>query len=166
MEITQRLLEVINEHTGVDVNIKSRKREVVEMRSLYFNVLKELRPNISLSSIGKSVNLNHATVIHSLNKYEMYERFNSNFKALKRKIILELIENKLFISEENPELIKKLNLKIIELENENEKLKENKEVEYKIIKELTQLLIDTKGTDKHQLLKIRLDALYQMNKIK
>ena len=108
MEITKRLLEVINEHTGVDVNIKSRKREVIEMRLLYFNVLKELRPNISLSSIGESVNLNHATVIHSLNKYEMYERFNSNFKALKRKIILELIENKLFTSEENPELIKKL----------------------------------------------------------
>ena len=30
MEITKRLLEVITENTGVDVNIKSRKREIVE----------------------------------------------------------------------------------------------------------------------------------------
>jgi hypothetical protein len=52
MEITQRLKEIIKQETNTDIDIRTRKRETVEMRSLYCNVLKQLKPNKTLQAIG------------------------------------------------------------------------------------------------------------------
>jgi len=148
MEITTRLQEVINDYTGVDVVAKSRKREIIEMRSLYFDILKDLEPNKTYSSIGESVNVDHSTVIHSLNKYNMYEKFSPNLKAIRKKVIgafrVESLE---------------------QLEVVYEEVKETKKT-FEIIEQLNQLLIDTEGTEKNYLLQVRLEAFYDMNKIK
>jgi hypothetical protein len=141
MEITKRLLEVITENTGIDVTVKTRKRETIEMRSLYCSVLKDLEPNKTLKAIGESLNLDHSTIVHSLSKYEMYERFSPDLKTMRKRIIS--------------------NFKEVE-EEESKEIKKN----YKIIDQLNQLLIDTEGSETNYLLRIRLEALYEMNRIK
>jgi hypothetical protein len=140
MEITKRLLEVITENTGIDVTVKTRKRETIEMRSLYCSVLKDLEPNKTLKAIGESLNLDHSTIVHSLSKYEMYERFSPDLKTMRKRIISNFKE----------------------VEEESKEIKKN----YKIIDQLNQLLIDTEGTETNYLIRIRLEALYEMNRIK
>jgi hypothetical protein len=140
MEITKRLLEVITENTGIDVTVKTRKRETIEMRSLYCSVLKDLEPNKTLKAIGESLNLDHSTIVHSLSKYEMYERFSPDLKTMRKRIISNFKE----------------------VEEETKEIKKN----YKIIDQLNQLLIDTEGSETNYLLRIRLEALYEMNRIK
>jgi chlorite dismutase len=140
MEITKRLLEVITENTGIDVTVKTRKRETIEMRSLYCSVLKYLEPNKTLKAIGESLNLDHSTIVHSLSKYEMYERFSPDLKTMRKRIISNFKE----------------------VEEEAKETKKN----YKIIDQLNQLLIDTEGSETNYLLRIRLEALYEMNRIK
>jgi chlorite dismutase len=140
MEITKRLLEVITENTGIDVTVKTRKRETIEMRSLYCSVLKDLEPNKTLKAIGESLNLDHSTIVHSLSKYEMYERFSPDLKTMRKRIISNFKE----------------------VEEEAKEIKMN----YKIIDQLNQLLIDTEGSETNYLLRIRLEALYEMNRIK
>jgi hypothetical protein len=140
MEITKRLLEVITENTGIDVTVKTRKRETIEMRSLYCSVLKDLEPNKTLKAIGESLNLDHSTIVHSLSKYEMYERFSPDLKTMRKRIISNFKE----------------------VEEEAKEIKKN----YKIIDQLNQLLIDTEGTETNYLLRIRLEAFYEMNRIK
>jgi hypothetical protein len=140
MEITKRLLEVITENTGIDVTVKTRKRETIEMRSLYCSVLKDLEPNKTLKAIGESLNLDHSTIVHSLSKYEMYERFSPDLKTMRKRIISNFKE----------------------VEEESKEIKNY----YKIIEHLQCLLTDTEGTETNYLLLIRLEALYEMNRIK
>ena len=138
MEITKRLLEVITENTGIDVTVKTRKRETIEMRSLYCSVLKDLEPNKTLKAIGESLNLDHGTIIHSLSKYEMYEKFSPDLKTIRKRIIGNFRE----------------------VEEETKEIKNN----YKIIDQLQHLLTDTEGTEANHYLQIRLEAFYFMNK--
>ena len=55
MEITQRLKDIIKQETNTDIDIRTRKREVIELRSLYCNVLKQLKPNKTLQAIGDTL---------------------------------------------------------------------------------------------------------------
>jgi len=70
MEITQRLKEIIKQETNTDIDIRTRKRETVELRSLYCNVLKELKPNkrnVNLIEVIYYVkNLHPSKLVYSL----------------------------------------------------------------------------------------------------
>jgi len=169
MEITQRLKEIIKQETNTNIDIRTRKRQTVEMRSLYCNVLKELKPNKTLQSIGDTLELNHATVIHSLKNYKMYEEYNPELKKFKRTILSYFtIDNE----EELKELseIEKVKQQLYKLTFENDKLKkelkeqiERPRHEYKIIDDLNNLMNNTKGTIQFDLIQDRLEAFYKMN---
>ena len=62
------IIEKIKQETGIDVTLKSRKREQVEMKTLASFLFRE--KGYSLTQIGKKLNLNHATIIHHLKIYE------------------------------------------------------------------------------------------------
>lgn len=170
MEITERLKEIIFQETNINVNENSRKTNVIETRALYFKLLKEYNPVLTLEQIGNTVEKNHATVIHSLKKYNMYEKYNSDLKNLKS-FIRNIIdgENVMYI-DDNDTLkleIKKLNNKNIYAEIEIEELKlklKQTKYSYKIIDDLNKLMIETEGTEKQELINIRLEAFYNMNK--
>jgi len=51
------------------IDIKSRKREVVYMRAIYYKLCKEFTFE-SLVKIGKTINKDHATVIHGLKVFD------------------------------------------------------------------------------------------------
>ena len=169
MEITERLKEIIRQETNTNVDIKTRKRETIEMRSLYCNVLKQLYPNKTLQAIGDTLELHHATVIHALKNYKMYEEYNPELKRFKANILSYFtIDNE----EELKELseIEKLKLQIYKVTLENDKLrKELKEQierprhEFKIIDDLNNLMNNSKGTMQFNLIEERLEAFYKMN---
>lgn len=87
-----RLNEKVRQHIiteiGIDVTISTRERYNVEARSLYYSILKELTPKQSLAKIGKSINKNHATVIHGLAQYHSFCFYNKNLDLIKHKIIV------------------------------------------------------------------------------
>ncbi len=81
------------------INVKTRKREVVYMRSIYYKLCKEFTFE-SLGKIGKQVNTHHATVIHGLKIFdtiidnfwekELFTVYLDIKKKLETKISLEL----------------------------------------------------------------------------
>jgi hypothetical protein len=67
---------------------KTRKREVTEARQLIASMIKKYSETASLSFIGKRINRDHATVLHSIrvwnnlvdtnpNKYKIYQRVST-----------------------------------------------------------------------------------------
>jgi DNA-directed RNA polymerase subunit L len=172
MEITERLKEIILKETDIDVSKNSRKHNIIEARALYFYLVKHFKPKMTLQEIAESVNKNHATVIHSLNNYEMYEKFNRDLRSLRNIIVNEIDEENILNTEDNEELrleLKKKNLKVSELEIQLEEsnLRINKlekaRYEYKIIEQLNNLLNKTKDTEHHNVMILRLEAIYDMN---
>ena len=169
MEITQRLKDIIKQETNTDIDIRTRKRETIELRSLYCNVLKQLKPNKTLQSIGDTLELNHATIIHALKNYKMYEEYNPELKKFKTNILSYFtIDNE----EELKELseIEKLKQQMYKLTFENDKLKrelkeqiERPRFEYKVIDDLNNLMNNSKGTKQYDLIQDRLEAFYKMN---
>ena len=169
MEITQRLKEIIKQETNTNIDIRTRKRETIEMRSLYCNVLKQLKPNKTLQAIGDTLELNHATVIHALKNYKMYEEYNPELKKFKQTILSyftmdETELKELTDIEKAKHEIHKLTLENYNLKKELKEQIETPRYEYKIIDELNNLMINTKGTTQHTLIQDRLEAFYTMNK--
>jgi len=121
MDITERLKEIIKQETNTDIEIRTRKRETIEMRSLYCTVLKQLKPKKTLQAIGDTIELNHATVINSLNNYKVYEQYNPELKKFKTTILS-------YFTMDDSELkelleIEKLKHKVMELKIENDSLR-------------------------------------------
>lgn len=169
MEITQRLKDIIKQETNTNIDIRTRKREVIELRSLYCNVLKQLKPNKTLQSIGDTLELNHATVIHALKNYKMYEEYNPELKKFRNTILSYFtIDNEAELKELSE--IEKVKQQLYKLTFENDKLKkelkeqiERPRHEYKIIDDLNNLMNNTKGTIQFDLIQDRLEAFYKMN---
>jgi hypothetical protein len=73
--ITPKLIKsMIETYSGVyDISIKTRKREIVEMRFVYFFLCKNYcisTEKLSLRAIGEIVNRNHATVLHGIRQFK------------------------------------------------------------------------------------------------
>jgi len=160
----ETIIKTILEETKVDITILNRKRETIELRSLYFTVLKELKPHKTLHQLGKELDLDHATVIHSLKMYKVYSKFNKELNQLKSKIIYNFTGVEIKTDKEQDKLQKeiyKLKFENIALTNKIEQTKELSE--YNIINKLTDLLEETKGTEQHIMILERLEAYYKMN---
>jgi hypothetical protein len=75
-EVNEIVKDLIKTETGVDINEPSRLRLIVEMRSLYYKIVRELAPMQSYHIIGKSVNKDHASVIYGISQFELYAKYN------------------------------------------------------------------------------------------
>lgn len=170
MDITERLKEIILQETDTDVTVRTRKRNTVEIRSLYCKVLKELKPNKTLQSIGDELNLDHASIIHALKMYDVYSKNNKDLKRLKDIVMSHFIKVDETQIEELSE-VEQLQQRIYQLTFDNDKLeiqlrkqKETKKYTYTIIESLNTLLEETEGTMQYELINDRLNAFYKMNK--
>jgi hypothetical protein len=169
MEITERLKEIILQETGEDINIKTRKKNTVEIRSLYCTILKQLKPHKTLQSIGETLDLNHATIIHALRMYEVYSKDNKDLKAIKDTILSHFIEvdkqiEELTETEALQQQINTLRFNNNELKNELKIQQQTKKYNYEIIENLNNLLEETNGTMQYEIINDRLQAFYRMNK--
>ena len=171
-QITSQLKKVIQEITGVDINEVSRKREIIEARAVYYKILKQIDKKKSLKSIGSSVGKDHATVLHSLKNYDMFEQFNPTLKLFRKQILQRLNyaspEQILDMSKE--ELIDSLQLDIMKLTDEIENLQQTitnlqkPRNKYKIVNNIETLLLETEGKEQQEIIIERLQAVYRMNK--
>lgn len=164
-QITLQLKKAIKEVTGVDVNQVSRKREIIEARAIYYKILKQTDKKKSLQSIGATVGKDHATVLHSLKNYDMFEQFNPTLKEFRKEILskLNLDSFKSSIDINKDEEIYNLNLQIIKLQEQiNEQQKPRNK--YNIVNNIETLLLETEGTEQQQIIIERLQAVYKMNR--
>jgi hypothetical protein len=171
-QITLQLKKAIQEITGVDINEVTRKRETIEARAIYYKVLKQIDKKKSLKSIGASVGKDHATVLHSLKNYDMFEQFNPTLKLFRKQILQRLNYKPIeyFGNISNEQEIERLNVYIFNMEQEIESLKETitnlqtPRNNYNIVNNIQQLLLETEGTKQWQIIVERLQALYKMNR--
>ena len=78
------IIEKIKQETGIDVTLKGRKREHIEMKVLASFLFRQ--KGLSLQQIGKELNLNHATIIHHLKNYESVKYYNPKVQELENTI--------------------------------------------------------------------------------
>ena len=74
------IIERNKQESGIDVLLKSRKREQVEMKALASYLLRE--EGLSFPQIGKELNLNHATIIHHLKIYPVIKKYNKRIQQI------------------------------------------------------------------------------------
>jgi hypothetical protein len=151
-QITLQLKKAIQEITGVNVNEVTRKRETIEARAIYYKVLKQIDKNKTLKAIGASVGKDHATVLHSLRNYDMFEQFNPILKIFRKEILqrLNYASPEQVLDMSKDELINSLQLDIMKLNEEIANLQEtiNKpKNNYNIVNNIQQLLIETEGKE-------------------
>lgn len=151
-----KIKELILKELRIDITEQSRKREIIEARALYFYLVRKIYTKRSLQSIAADFNMNHATVVHALKNFTVYENYNTKILDCKN-LILHLLGGEVEQEMTEEEKFKK---KLHDLEQQLNQPR----YEYKIIENLNNLLEVTKGTEQHDLITLRLEALYSMNK--
>lgn len=151
-----QIKELILKELRVDISEQSRKREIIEARALYFYLVRKIYTKRSLQSIAADFDMNHATVVHALKNFPMYENYNTKILDCKN-LILHLLGGEVEQEMTEEDKFKK---KLHDFEQELNKPR----YEYKIIENLNNLLEATKGTEQHDLITLRLEAFYTMNK--
>ena len=121
IEYLKRLVE---EKTGVNIGVKTRKREVIFARRMYYKLFREFYKKTSLRSIGQTLPLkqNHATVLHQINQFEIdYAQdkvFRNKYNSIRNEFYGLAGEPEIDLEEENM----RLKLEVSDLKKEIEKL--------------------------------------------
>jgi hypothetical protein len=97
------LKKIINDIFFVDINKRTRKRELVDARRAYSKILRDV--GFSYQHIGDSIGKDHATVIHYIKTIDPLLKYDPVFQ---KKFLLTKKQFKL----ENKELILRSNLDI------------------------------------------------------
>ena len=83
----EKIKNLVESELGIDITSKSRKRELVYARAIYFKICKD-RTNLSLKDIGKTMQLDHATVLHAItNIFPAFEMYNPEYMEIYNRII-------------------------------------------------------------------------------
>ena len=92
---TEDIINTINETLEVDIRSRSRKREIVYSRFIFFHLMRhKLNKGYSLTTIGAFLKKDHATVLHGLKQFEYLINYE-DFKYQYEKVILKLNEKTL-----------------------------------------------------------------------
>jgi hypothetical protein len=153
LETPEEVSELLYNLSGVDVFQNSRKREIVEYRSLLCYIL---RYNLEMrwEKIAKFMKLNgkdfdHATAIHSVKMYEVYKINNKRLEILRKKFKHKTKEE--FITESKLEELanrfKQLEAKYLKILDANKTLIVSKEFtvnekEYRTLSRKQKLIYD------------------------
>tara|TARA_B100001250_G_scaffold414110_1_gene450735 strand:+ start:2641 stop:3075 length:435 start_codon:yes stop_codon:yes gene_type:complete len=103
--IQTELKKIIKHETGIDLNnediLKSQRREYVESRGMYCTLLREMT-NLTLTSIGRSLNKDHTTVLYSLENFIYWLKNDPHLE--KSYIQIKLIFKKYLQLKDTPDL--------------------------------------------------------------
>lgn len=79
---TQRIKELVEDYFNVDLSEKTRKRELVHIRFLYYNLAyHHASDGLSLTAVGKTIGgFDHATVLYGLRQYKNLYEFDKPFR--------------------------------------------------------------------------------------
>jgi len=124
----EKYLKVVNKHFGIDIAEKTRKFEYVFARACYYYLCRKFG-GFSFSKIAKSVNKNHATVLHGLKELPYMIKHDAvclkKYNALIGKFDINMCVQKNTITVET--LVRDYNFLLLEndkLRGENAELKE------------------------------------------
>jgi chromosomal replication initiation ATPase DnaA len=89
----QRIKDVINEHFGVDIDVKVRMRPFVIARVVYYQIMRSTT-QLTYKAIADTLTLrqDHATLISSLNNHADWYQFDKKYKRDFDAIMLKLNE--------------------------------------------------------------------------
>lgn len=117
----KKLQSIIYNETGIDIKDNTRKQEAVALRKIYYKLL-TTSTKMSYTSIGRTVNKKHCTVIHALNTFDWDYENDKQFKKLYDKLFYIYTEGK---NVESKDILMHQNLLLQETINElREQLKE------------------------------------------
>lgn len=118
----ETIRKIVEEVSGEQLGTRSRVRNLINARAIYYNLSREFT-NRSLMSIGKSVGVNHATVLHSLKHLKDWQETDREFKVLQQRVKLAV---KSIIDKEDGEVMsyEKLLTKYNEINKLNKELQE------------------------------------------
>lgn len=141
--IHKEVIKHIYDLTGINVNTKSRKREIVEMKAVYATILRS--KNQTFQSTGNAIGLGHCSILHLCKLY----------KVIKNEYLTE-IEQKVYM------LLSGMTIEFIELQNEKIKLEINKikETEKKIDPFFEKLI---KLAEQNADVMFKLETFYKIN---
>tara|TARA_R110002049_G_scaffold7587_2_gene43494 strand:+ start:832 stop:1287 length:456 start_codon:yes stop_codon:yes gene_type:complete len=132
----ETIKEIVENYFEISISRNTRKRQYVEARAIYFKLCREFT-QLSLEQIGKSVNRDHASVLHgvkSINTWvQVDKRMNNNMRILKNKIVNYQKEK-----DETVELNESIVLKYIQLK---EQVKWQEEMIQKLNTDLNEITI-------------------------
>jgi len=69
------LIRQIEEKTGIDIRNKCRKRPNFYAKVLFYTIVKESKPSITLSKLGSFVNRDHSSVIYAISCYNHLKKY-------------------------------------------------------------------------------------------
>ena len=132
----ETIKEIVENYFEISISRNTRKRQYVEARAIYYKLCR-IFTQLSLEQIGKSVNRDHASVLHgvrSINTWEEVDkRMNNNMRILKNKIINYQVEK-----DKTVELNESIVLKYIQLK---EQVKWQEEMIQKLNTDLNEITI-------------------------
>ena len=67
--------DLVESHLGVNISCRSRKREVVYGRAIYYQLARDFTPH-PLALIGGEINKDHASVLHGLKTFKNFRQWN------------------------------------------------------------------------------------------
>lgn len=159
--------KIVSRTLGINLKAKTRARQYVDARYIYFKICTELT-NKTYSEIGKTLDKDHSTVTHAVNKYfptayDYDPKFKKNFEECldRSKRALEIAKYSIEETEvsilynENVDLKKRLKEANIELAICNSE--KPMDLDPELVK-----MIERVPEDKMELFLIRLDALTKM----
>ena len=153
---TEILKNLIREHLNKNINEVGRDRLLIEARFIYFYILRS-QENMVYQSIGDTVNMNHASVLHGCNKADYWIKTEHEFRN-KYLIVLASYHREVYGIE-----------KEAETNNLRNKLNKEREEKTKVQEKKTgtaydrlHLLIDKTPEEKAESLLERMEAICNM----
>lgn len=78
----QIILNEVNEFLNIDIKKKTRKREYVYGRFIFYKLAKEFNASCSFTQIGKFLGKNHATVLHGTKELNNIIKYKQDPKLI------------------------------------------------------------------------------------
>ena len=87
MKDLNTIKDIVNQYFQIDISKKTRQQVYVDARGIYYSLSRELVPGATYEKLGKSVNLNHATVVNGMKQFNFLLEYNkstqNNYLTLK-----------------------------------------------------------------------------------
>lgn len=78
VELIKKLVE---SEFNLQLKRKTRRREYIEARAMYYMLLRE-KGRMTVSSISKTLDKNHATILHALKNLHNWMTYDTNIKSI------------------------------------------------------------------------------------
>lgn len=142
-KILKEIRSIVEQECNLNLNNKTRKREYVFARAVYYKLCREITNN-SYEDIGKTLDKDHATVLHGVRIFDTFLMQKALFKY-ELSIYNKVMEVYTDESDKNPStLIEKVKAEKLRLQKEKQEV-------LKIYQDINNQYLDLKKKHNHML---------------